>query len=426
MKEESRRSWYSAPPRLQVYDEEIVNVFLNVARLHLSSTFPVFSNFEARFSTREELCLAMAAVGALFCNMQGSYKVAKVLYNDARKMHLEIFFRAEYTCFSAAFDSVKTFILLALYGICSGDKRSYELWEAFYVSTLQTAKTCWALSIDLPSSETEFQLQVLSEALQMMESLRVLVSFRPPSFASLVSADGDTEANHNVSALLTPGGVRDSKSSEIRGAAAISSYAWMIGPRGHEVSPSRNLWKREFIELGLDRWIRGRATTSPPAEGHNFPQTLLYHLTHLNMHSNLELLQRLAHEFTKSAHTNDQGHYSRLVLTWVEGEHFRISQWHAETILRLVKESQAASRRRSQTDKDESILSEPPHLPYCVYFATLILWYGLWARNGQTSAQDAHLDASVQLLFSLRAHVSKILGHALLELSSDENQMSRV
>lgn len=102
-----------------------------------------------------------------------------------------------------------------------------------------------------------------------------------------------------------------------------------------------------------------------------------------------------------------------------------MSQWHAETILRLVKESQAASRRRSQIDKDELIHSEPPHLPYCVYFATLVLWYGLWARNGQTSAQDTHLDASVQLLFSLRAHVSKILGHALLELSSDENQMSR-
>ena len=73
-REESKQLWYSAPPHLQIYDEEVVNVFLNLGRTHLSSTFPIFSDFDAKVGTKEELCLAMAAVGALFCTVKGSYK----------------------------------------------------------------------------------------------------------------------------------------------------------------------------------------------------------------------------------------------------------------------------------------------------------------------------------------------------------------
>ena len=60
VKEESKQLWYSAPPRLQIYDEDVVNVFLNLGRIHLSSTFPIFSDFEANPGTNEFLCLAMA------------------------------------------------------------------------------------------------------------------------------------------------------------------------------------------------------------------------------------------------------------------------------------------------------------------------------------------------------------------------------
>ncbi len=430
MKEEPKKSWYSAPPHLQIYDEEVINVFLNLGRIHLSGTFPIFSDFEAKPGTSEELCLAMAAVGALFCNVRGSFKVARVLYNDARKMHLETFFRTEYTCFRAAFDSVKVFILLALYGICSGDKRSYELFEVFHASTLQTAKTCWSLSNDIASSPTEDQLTRLSEAIQMIDSLRVLLSFRPPSFMFLGLAEGGSRAGPRTSqsaalkALMSPGGCPDSTSSDIRGVAALSSYSWMVGPRGHELTPHQNLWKEEFLELGLDRWVRRRNVAIRPTESRDLPQLLLYHLTHLSLHSNLELIQRLAPEVSKLPHTCDQGDYSRWILTWVKGEHFKMAKWHAQALLLLVKETQAVTRRGSQTQKDESILPEPPHLPYCIYFATLIVWYGLWVGNGQPSALNAHLDASVQLLFSLRAHVSKILGRALLELSSHDNEVS--
>ena len=86
---EATQMWYSKQPRLQIYDKDIVNVFLNLGRRHLATTFAVFANFEADAGTSEELCLVMAAVGGLFCEVPGSTKIAKSLYNDSRRILLE-------------------------------------------------------------------------------------------------------------------------------------------------------------------------------------------------------------------------------------------------------------------------------------------------------------------------------------------------
>ena len=86
---EATQMWYSKQPRLQTYDKDIVNVFLNLGRRHLATTFAVFADFEANAETSEELCLVMAAVGGLFCEVPGSTKIAKSLYNDSRRILLE-------------------------------------------------------------------------------------------------------------------------------------------------------------------------------------------------------------------------------------------------------------------------------------------------------------------------------------------------
>lgn len=79
-------SWFSAPPQFKSYDNEVINAFLNNAKRHVATTFPVLAPFEATYSTAEEIVLAMAAVGAVFCNVAGSERVAKACYNDARRI----------------------------------------------------------------------------------------------------------------------------------------------------------------------------------------------------------------------------------------------------------------------------------------------------------------------------------------------------
>ena len=175
--------WYSAPPTLECYDATVVNIFLNISKKYISKTFSIFAEIEITPQTTEHFCLAMAAVGGLFCLVNGSFRVAKVMFNDARKLLLtsvgparpssltlpsDIWIMQRYrqksvdrdeklsevltaghpsfpygilslsVVASSDFDSSQ-FILLELYGLCSGEKRSYEFVEAFHADLSQVS-----------------------------------------------------------------------------------------------------------------------------------------------------------------------------------------------------------------------------------------------------------------------------------------------
>lgn len=66
------------------YDMDVLNVFLNLFRIHLSQTFRCFEQFAITHTTPLELTLAMAGVGALYCSTTDAFKIAKALYNSAR------------------------------------------------------------------------------------------------------------------------------------------------------------------------------------------------------------------------------------------------------------------------------------------------------------------------------------------------------
>ena len=84
-----KQRWFSAPPRFQIYDEEVMIVFVNITKHHLVQTFPVLADFSSAEETRKELHLAYAAVGGLFCNVPGRFKVVNSMYNDSRRMLLD-------------------------------------------------------------------------------------------------------------------------------------------------------------------------------------------------------------------------------------------------------------------------------------------------------------------------------------------------
>ena len=87
--EKRKHRWFSAPPRFQIYDEEVMTVFINITKHHLVQTFPVLANFSLAEEPRKELHLAYAAVGGLFCNVPGRFKVVNSMYNDSRRMLLD-------------------------------------------------------------------------------------------------------------------------------------------------------------------------------------------------------------------------------------------------------------------------------------------------------------------------------------------------
>jgi hypothetical protein len=84
-----KHRWFSAPPRFQIYDEEVMNVFVNITKYHLLKTFPILDDFLDAENSSKALHLAYAAVGGLFCNIPGRFKVVNSMYNDARRMLLD-------------------------------------------------------------------------------------------------------------------------------------------------------------------------------------------------------------------------------------------------------------------------------------------------------------------------------------------------
>lgn len=71
---------------IQHHDSEIVNYFLNLFKIGLVPAFPTFETFQVTESTLADLILAIAAVGGLLSTIEGSFKIARSMYADARRL----------------------------------------------------------------------------------------------------------------------------------------------------------------------------------------------------------------------------------------------------------------------------------------------------------------------------------------------------
>ena len=441
------RSWYSAPPGLYMYDQDTINILLNLSRNHISTTFAVFSDFEANHDTRTELCLAMAAVGGLYCTAHAGTEVAKMLFNDARRLLLEEYLLRSSLSFDEAASFTETFILLEIYGLCSGDKRAYEFIEVFHASKLHAFSSCIdALPReDILLHDRHRRAGLLAEALRVLDSFRVLLLQRPPSFVELPPRNITPSSSHGAAAqpvfqtlpsggLIAVSATTDGQppASDMHQLATIICYSWMANAQGTESSPSP-LWRAEFVEIALDRWVQAQAAATEPPHRIEPSQMLLYHLTQVSLHSDLGNLRRLTKAIVESANPSppESGGsggvdvFPDSARAWRSSRHFGIARWHAETILRIVQEGMAAPRRRgsSVAGSERPRFAEAPHLPLCIYFATLIVWCGDVGSKGggDPYSGDSCIEAGMQLLSRLKVPVSRLLGNALSELLYHEN-----
>ncbi|KAK3052790.1 hypothetical protein LTR09_006273 [Extremus antarcticus] len=419
------RSWYSSPPQLQMYDEEVLNVLLNVARRHLGTTFELYANYEAQADSEPELCLAMAAVGALYLGAECGTTLSTALYNDARRLHFQKFHsRSLQTSFWVASAALKTFILLSIYGICSGDKRSYEFVEAFHVSMLQAMRCCGRLIPSDPDAATLQDVRSMSEAMELIECYHVLLLQRPP--CAIPAPRGSTTSPGQNQAALDPSRSSNDQPGHSQGAhggiASLSAFIWAASPQGEELSCRRQLWRSEFVELAMERWLGGKIS---PLSQSDFPSMLIYHLMHLRLKVNIDFLQKSARQFTNPpSHTANESSENEVLENCVRGRLFAVALWHAQAMLSMVQENVGMSDDLSKltaTSTSSRRMSEPPHLPYCIYFGTLIAWYGEFANSGYRSlARDACIKQGIRLLGRLKIRVARVFTLALRELLPDE------
>jgi hypothetical protein len=201
---------------------------------------------------------------------------------------------------------------------------------------------------------------------------------------------------------------------------SISIMAWPVLPRGIIQSQWRTLWNAEFLELALNRWayIQG--------DGVSWSMLLLYHLIHVNIHTNMGLVQRFAHSPAESPFRKTSGRAFAAIEQWQKSRHYLVAKWHAQSIVRRAKDAMVASQMRASDSLGDVpsgngralILPESPHLPYCVYFSALVLWCGSIVSPDEKILNLSSIDTCSQLLSGMKVRVAELLEGILRELKT--------
>lgn len=272
----------------------------------------------------------------------------------------------------------------------------------------------------------------MTESLYVLESYRVILLLRPPncSFRSDFAfrgyggfASSASDVDNLVRTLLTPGSSVASsyqQQDSIIALASISIMAWPVLPRGIIQSQKRTLWNAEFLELALNSWARTQS------HGCNWSMLLLYHLIHVSIHTNMGLVQHFAHSPAQSLFRKKSGRAFACIEQWQKSNHYLVAKWHAQSILRRVKDAMAASQMRSSDSLGDVpsgtgrplILPESPHLPYCVYFSALVLWCGSIVSTDEKVLNLSSIDTCSQLLSGMKVRVAELLEGILRELKT--------
>ena len=266
----------------------------------------------------------------------------------------------------------------------------------------------------------------------MLECYRVILLLRPPgsSFRSDFefrghggSASSAPEVDILVTTLFTPGSSVASpykQQDNIIALASIGLMSWPVLPRGITQPQKRTLWNAEFLELALNSWAKSQSDSV------SWSTLLLYHLIHVGIHTNMGLVQRFAHSPAESPFRTRSGTAFACIEQWQKTRHYPAAKWHAQSILRRVKEAMAASQKRSTDSMGDVpsgtgrplILPEPPHLPYCVYFSALILWCGSIVSNDEKISNLSSIETCSHLLSGMKIRVAELLEGILRELKT--------
>jgi hypothetical protein len=410
--EPSIDSWLKQPFIPRTYDLELVNLLLNVFMEYVPATFKSFANFAITEFTLPEQVLAMSAVGALFSNIESSWKIARTLYGDASRMLVANGSSPTKAASSSGVSLAQTHLAFEIFGFCSGHKRSNELTEAFHWHTIQTF-------ID---HDTENDSDVGGHASQMfwhrlcgdlfvIECYRICIAQLPPVVRPEMARDflgqpeqSDSDSSPPYSVSFTPFSTTTSRgrsskspavdSNDLHKVAAHAILSWMSIGRWTDTSKPFNetLWRREVPELSL------RRVQLESGNPNGKPGIFLFHMTVCALHSPMELINSFAYSYAHLADLN-----STTIATlrqWQKDEDRDIACWHAGEIRRLGRQ------RMFLGDK---VPNETPHDALCVFLATLVGWAADVVSPDHGSHATVALEEGIEAMRTYRVRVKTFL-----------------
>lgn len=206
----------------------------------------------------------------------------------------------------------------------------------------------------------------------------------------------------------------------------LSPFLW----RGLLLAPTEKdsfdrLSRPGFVELAADKWLRSHHTDPDQSS------KILYHLLNVMLHTNLLLVQKLAHMLGSEANLDKERQACQTsVLHWVQSRHYQVAHWHAERILQCAEKatgddeseimvSGQRSRKSFSTKASEAskVTIDVAHVPYAIYYATLVLWCA--ASAGDEIGQFKRVSSIARgrsLLSRLRLRIAGLLEHVLRQV----------
>ncbi|KAH8688649.1 hypothetical protein BGW36DRAFT_442920 [Talaromyces proteolyticus] len=383
--------WFSKPPKLQDHDVDVLNVFLNLFYRHMPKTFPLFEMSRITNQNKSYYILALDAVGGLFCSVNGSFEIVKV--KTAKPFNAATLDREENL--TVVKTAVREYSELSQFTLRSPRSEA----ENVQVVLMQSRP-----SLSWRHAESFCQNPTRGDS---MDRLQNLVNSFTYSGYPIIPANIDI---YNLGSL-----------------AVLAAFSWPIMPSALDnYEPSSSIWKTDFVDLACDAWLRAQ-----PADI-KVSSLVLYHTMNIASHANFDPLQNLAHSPQGSAASEKCEKTSESTInTWVRSRHYDIARWHAESLIDCTEKAITASMKegasRNQhgriappsTNIERSlVVTEAPHIPYAIYYATLILWCGDILLDDNRMAGVSHLARGGHVLSRCRVRIvqAQLLERVLKEV----------
>ncbi|KAK5242186.1 hypothetical protein LTR40_012878, partial [Exophiala xenobiotica] len=158
-----------------------------------------------------------------------------------------------------------------------------------------------------------------------------------------------------------------------------------------------------------------------------------YHMMNIMLHANLTVLQSFAHSPPGSAARDPKKSLAaREMHAWTQDRQYKIARWHAEQMIVSVEgaftstaktdqqgSQQPPSRSSFTASEPRRLPHEAPHVPYAIYYATLVLWCGavIEERGGaQPASVQAPIARGERILSLHKVHIAQLLARVLNEI----------
>jgi hypothetical protein len=282
--------------------------------------------------------------------------------------------------------------------------------------------------------------QSLRESLHILDCYRVCILQIPPSLLwrlldTMPDPTSGTEPfkhiHKSVAQVINPGLAIDPETVGESSLSSLSPFLWLATRLAVADDDCMDvLSKPDFVELAADRWLRSFPRDKPAGPA----SVILYHLINIVIHANLLIIQRYAHWWPSrdNASDKDRDHWQGCILRWVQGRHYKIAKWHAQKALDCVGAASNVNQkgdakvgryniagldRTQASPATPAVTIDVTHVPYAIYYATLILWCGA-ADDKHALTGLSHLARGKDLLSRQKLRIAWLLERVLSKVEA--------